>query len=373
MRGACDGCLARVDGVPNVMTCLVPAQPDKDVRSQNALGSRELDLLRVTDWFFPDGMNHHELLAGIPGVQDAMQIFARRVAGLGHLPEAVRAPSKATRRALDVLVVGGGPAGMAMALAASRKGRTVEVIDDGLGPGGGARGLAREDDADLWAIRESFDAAVAQGGVKLRSRTVAGAVYGKDVLVAGSEVEILEPRSLVLATGAHDGVVPFENNDLAGVLSARAACLLGAAGVSVGSKVVLLAERAGEGRGVSFADAFERSVAKQVASGAKTTVTRVGEVVGTKGASRLRGVVVREEGRERSLTADVLLVDAPRAPAYELCEQAGAKLVHTPSGYVPDASRGKIGERVWAIGEVTGMPLDAAGFLRAAEEIAGQL
>src|SRR5437867_1026033 len=92
LRGACDGCLARVNDVPNVMTCMVPAEEGAVVRSQNTLGSREVDLLRVTDWFFPKGMNHHELFAGVPGVQRIMQTFARRVAGLGKLPTEAVAP-----------------------------------------------------------------------------------------------------------------------------------------------------------------------------------------------------------------------------------------------------------------------------------------
>src|SRR5215468_11164556 len=80
MRAACDGCLARVKDVANVMTCMVAAEQGTVVRTQNTLGSREVDLLRMTDWFFPKGMNHHELFAGVPGVQQIMQTFARRVA-----------------------------------------------------------------------------------------------------------------------------------------------------------------------------------------------------------------------------------------------------------------------------------------------------
>src|ERR1700690_3632537 len=86
MRAACDGCLARVDETPNVMTCMVAAAEGTAVVSQNRLGPREVDLLRMTDWFFPDGMNHHELFASVPGVQSVMQAFARRVAGLGRMP-----------------------------------------------------------------------------------------------------------------------------------------------------------------------------------------------------------------------------------------------------------------------------------------------
>src|ERR1700722_614425 len=111
MRAACDGCLARVDDVPNVMTCLHPAREGTRVQVQNTLGSREVDLLRVTDWFFPEGIDHHHLFAGVPGVQSVMQAFARRVAGLGQLPGAIAPARGARRREGDVGGGGGGAAG----------------------------------------------------------------------------------------------------------------------------------------------------------------------------------------------------------------------------------------------------------------------
>src|SRR5688572_6109783 len=43
LRGACDGCLARVDGVPNVMTCLRPAAGGERIEVQNVIGSRRAD------------------------------------------------------------------------------------------------------------------------------------------------------------------------------------------------------------------------------------------------------------------------------------------------------------------------------------------
>ncbi|MEO7111134.1 MAG: (2Fe-2S)-binding protein, partial [Polyangiaceae bacterium] len=112
MRAACDGCLARVDGVPNVMTCRTPAKDGMEIVTQNTLGTHDIDLLRLTDWFFPRGLNHHELFAGVVGVETLMQGFARRVAGLGKLPAHIEEPKKSERRSVDVLVIGSGPAGM---------------------------------------------------------------------------------------------------------------------------------------------------------------------------------------------------------------------------------------------------------------------
>src|SRR5271169_5125135 len=145
LRAACDGCLARVDGVPNVMTCRVAARDGMKVETQNVIGSRERDVLRMADWFFPAGMNHHELFAGVPGVQRVMPAFARRVAGLGKLPAEAGAPRQARRRDADVVVVGSGPAGMGAALALAGKGRQVEVLDDDLVWGGSTRALVGDD------------------------------------------------------------------------------------------------------------------------------------------------------------------------------------------------------------------------------------
>src|SRR5580698_5480837 len=52
LRAACDGCLARVDDEPNIMTCRVPAAEGTRVETQNVVGSRRTDLLRMADWFF---------------------------------------------------------------------------------------------------------------------------------------------------------------------------------------------------------------------------------------------------------------------------------------------------------------------------------
>ena len=39
-------------------------------------------------------------------------------------------------------------------------------------------------------------------------------------------------------------------------------------------------------------------------------------------------------------------------------EQAGARLVHAPRGFVPDVRSGRIRDGVFALGEVTGAPLE---------------
>lgn len=358
-RAACDGCLARVDDVPNVMTCRVAARDGMRIDTQNVVGSRDHDLLGMADWFFPAGMNHHELFAGVPGIQSIMQSFARRVAGLGKLPKEPRAPRGAARRDADVLVVGSGPSGMATAVRLSERGRKVEVVDDDLAWGGSVRALVGADAAKWQPLVQAFGAALVGGRISVRLGTTAAGVYGGDVLVAGEGgVEVVTPRTLVLAPGAHDGVLAFEDNDAPGVMSARAAGRLLHYGVVPGERiVVVVAERGGP-----FGEALVR------AHPAATLVR--GVPVGVKGTGRLREWTVSTTTGEQRLKADVLVVDAPRAPAYELCAQAGAALVHEEQGFMVHALGGRIRDGVYAVGEVLGTPLDPAAIAREADAVA---
>ncbi len=368
LRAACDGCLARVDEVPNVMTCMVAARDGMQIRTQNTLGSRQVDLLRMTDWFFPEGLDHHRLFAGVPGVQALMQGFARRVAGLGRLPAEAAAPRGARRREVDVVVVGAGPAGMAVAARLAQKQRSVEVIDDQLAHGGGLRALGREDARAWEPIVRGFDEGVASGRVRLRTSTTAGALYGDDLLVIGPEgAEVVNARALVIATGAHDGVLPFEGNDVPGVMSARAGGWLLSYGVMVGKTVAIVVSDGGG----PFGDAYARAARER---GAPCDVVLVrGEPIRVSGSARVNACIVREGGKERKIKADALLVDAPRAPSYELSEQAGATIHHVAPGFVPRAERGKIREGVWVLGEAAGTLFEPSALARDAGDVAEQI
>jgi sarcosine oxidase, subunit alpha len=359
MRGACDGCLARVNGEPNVMTCMVAAHEGMTVDSQNTLGSKNVDLLRVTDWFFPQGMNHHELLAGIPGAQGVMQAFARRVAGLGRLPQTELLPRPARRRKADVVVVGCGPSGMTAAAVLAARGRAVEVVDDALRPGGGLRAIRSR---GFWTEAEApFQGLLNKGAIRLRTNSVVGGIFGDDLLIVSpAGAEVVTANDTVLATGAHDGVGLFEGNDLPGVMSARAAGLLFAEGVVVGKRVAVVTEGDGGTFGTAFVEAT-RGICD---------IFRVAHVVRARGNSAVRAVVFREGTQDREVRVDALLTDEARSPAYELPLQAGAELVHEARGFVARAPEGRIRDGFWVAGEVGGTPFEPRAILDNAVAVA---
>jgi sarcosine oxidase subunit alpha len=281
------------------MTCQVAARNGTAVVSQNRLGPREVDLLRMTDWFFPDGMNHHELFAGVPGIQTIMQGFARRVAGLGRLPASAETPRVSTRRQADVVVVGGGASGLAVAAHAAASGHRVEVIDDQLEIGGSLLALSEDEARSFAVIRAELGLAVHDGRVRLRSSTVAGGIYGRDLLVSSPEgAEIIEPRACIIASGAHDGVLAFEGNDLPGVMSARAAALFLRHGVAVGERVVIVVPRGGGPFGASYARAVEND--PDAKRRVKVEIV-YGEPVSVDGTSHVKGVKVATDVGDREL------------------------------------------------------------------------
>lgn len=354
LRGACDGCLARVDGEPNVMTCMLPSRGGERIETQNVLGSRKLDLLRVTDWFFPQGMDHHHLFAGVPGVSPIVQGIARRVAGLGTLPEREFAGEPALRREVEVLVVGAGAAGLTVASKLVRQGREVLVVDDAPTPGGSLR--ARGEGLQARFLDE------ARGAEILSSTTVVGLYEGEALLATRERATIVKPRITVLATGAHDGVIAFENNDLPGIVSARAASLLAAHGIAIGTRIALV------GNGP-----YTQSLRAALSEVAELIAIPEGARFGARGLARVRGIVVEREGERTRHAVDAIVVEAPGAPAFELALQAGAlvKLDLDRGGYVPQVDpSGRVSEGVYCAGEVAGVGGEIADIVAQAERVA---
>lgn len=343
LRGGCDGCLARVNGVPNVMTCQTPATGGERVETQNVLGSRGIDVLRATDFLFPSGIDHHRLFAGVRGLSEVVQKFARRVAGLGRLPAEGGSVAPAEQRDVDVLVVGGGRAGLGAA--ARLAGLSVLLTDDALAPGGS---LAALDPSGAARLADAARAA----GVEIRSRHTTAAVLREPedpagrlfALVAGpGGATLVRARAVILATGGHDPTLAFENDDLPGVMSARAALRLLRGGVAIGRRVAVV----GTGR---FAEALAADDALAIER------VRPEALVRAVGRARVTGAVVSDGERERRLSLDALLVDGPLAPSFELAVQAGGSVQFEPDrGYVPVLDHaGVVAPAVWCAGSAAG-------------------
>jgi sarcosine oxidase subunit alpha len=298
-----------------------------------------------------------------------MQGFARRVAGLGTLPSGVVGTKKASRETEDILIVGAGPSGIALACALAAKGRRPLLVDEGLVAGGSLLCLPEVELLPFAELERTFADHVAGGRVRVALGHVAGGIFGRDVLAVGPEgARVYEACHVVLATGAHDGVVPFEGNDRPGIVSIRALGRLARhRAIAPSTRIAIVATDASCSLGAAWHKALDGAFAVEFA---------IGTPIAARGARRLRGVTVLEHGGgRRTLEADVVAIDAPRAPAYELPEHAGAPLACEDRGFVVRApsDSAPFSPGFWAFGEVAGHAPDAPNLMALAERVAAAL
>ncbi len=140
----------------------------------------------------------------------------------------------------DVVVVGGGPAGIAAAVTAAEAGRSVALIDDNLRPGGqiwrGGTSAFNPAEAAFW-----FDLLS-----KSRVQVVCGArVFHADggLLEAETDESLFQihHHKLILATGARELFLPFPGWTLPNVVGAGGLQALVKSGLPVNGKRIVLA------------------------------------------------------------------------------------------------------------------------------------
>lgn len=359
--GRCDGCLMRVDGVANVTTCHEPVREGMVVETQNVLGSAKTDLLSATDWFFPDGMNHHEMFTALKPMNEVMQKIARRISGIGRLPDRTLAPVAVRDLACDVLVVGAGPAGLMAASACAERGLDVVVCDDEPRAGGHLvifPGDVRDEGMALVqasALAERLVRRAREAGVRILLSTTVAAAYDDVVVVAERDgLARARPARIVAATGLHEGAAAYEGADRPGVVGARAASVLLSYGVLPGERVALV----GEGP-------WTRALAERLSGAGAHVVGPIapGAVLGFRGSHEVEAVEVVHDNTRAQIECDAAAIETDPSAAYELASQAGAGVVWRNARFSVDASPDDgrtVTERVRAVGECTGMSSLAA-------------
>jgi sarcosine oxidase subunit alpha len=167
--------------------------------------------------------------------------FIRKAAGLGSVPTGPDPDSYDKLYAhCDVLVVGGGPAGLAAALAAGRTGARVILADEQRELGGsllGSKDLIDAAPAMRW-VEETLARLGTLDNVRLLARSTVFGYYDHNFLgilqrrgdhlppatseTARQRVWHVRAKQVVLATGAIERPLVFGNNDRPGVMLASA-------------------------------------------------------------------------------------------------------------------------------------------------------
>jgi sarcosine oxidase subunit alpha len=324
--GGCPNCMMQVDGVPNVRVCVEPVRDGAQVRAQNVLGSLDRDLLAVIDRFggpfTPVGFYYRMMLRprrAWPYYERAL----RAIAGLGRVDKHAQRSRRydAEHRRVEVLVIGGGPAGVAEAQRAASEGRQVVLVDERRAP--------------------KIDA------VEVLAPACAIGIYegGLVPVDAGDVLYRFRAESIVVATGAVEQPLIFPGNDLVGVyLSGAVRTLVDDWALRPGTRAVVVAA---DERALAVTEQLERAGVKLADMiDLRARQSRQIEARGSRGM--LRSVVI--DGRD--VACDVLVMSGGRQPAYSLLAQAGARIDY-------DAERGvsvptELPPNVTAVGSAAG-------------------
>jgi NADPH-dependent 2,4-dienoyl-CoA reductase/sulfur reductase-like enzyme len=281
----------------------------------------------------------------------------------------------------EVVVVGGGPAGIAAAVHAAEAGRRVLLLDASPRPGGQVwRHLDRPPRAARPWLARLHDA----GAQVLPEASVVDAPSPRTLLVERSTgVALVRHTALVLATGARELFLPFPGWTLPGVIGAGAAQALRGSGArfggrrvlvagsgplllaaaaalqKAGARVVAVVEQAPLARLAAFAAALLRrpaKVAEALGYGAmlRGVPLHAGAwVTGATGRDRVEEVQVTTGGRRRTVACDVLACGFGLVPNLELPRLLGCEC--SADSVCTDAELRTSVAGVFAAGELCGI------------------
>ena len=374
VSGRCPNCLMNVDGTPNVRACMQPVRDGTQVTHQNASPSLETDFMAIAEkfsWAMPVGFYYKTFTH--PWMWRLAEPFIRRAAGLGKIdndPSTVADhPYEHVFLHTTTTVIGGGPHGIRAALDAAATGSEVVLIDDQPELGGHLRYESSthhypETTSSVEAplrvkphvgLAGLIERVLETSNITVLSNATCFGLYEGNLVAAmhrsgdspaAQRLTQLRTENIVIATGAHEIPLLFENNDLPGVmLSSGALRLIGLHGVKPGERAAVVgAGKAAE----SVCGALDEAGIEIVAT---VSLAQVVKAVGKKHVSAL-------QTHEQRFACDLIVMCGDWVPDAGLVAQAGGTVAWDEERGVFVAS--DLPEEVSAVGAVTGEGLPPA-------------
>ncbi|MCZ6630074.1 MAG: 2Fe-2S iron-sulfur cluster-binding protein, partial [Actinobacteria bacterium] len=320
--------MVQVGDEPNVRAAHQVLSEGMEVSAQNVWPSLSFDVKaanQLVSRFLPPGFYYKTFMAPRRLWPWYQRVLSRFAAGGVVDPEHHSAEYDHRYAHPDVLVAGGGPAGMAAAIAAAESGASVILVEEEPALGGHLR---FGDDGDLRALADLRAAIEAQPAIEVMTDAVAAGRYDhnwvsvvqRDMAHVEERLVLARVKHLVVAAGTLERPYVFKGNDLPGVmLSTAARRLTNLYAVKPGDRaVVLTANQSGDAAVADLDSAGVEIAAVLDARNGETVV----EASGRKGVE----TVVDSTGKRTD--ADLLVTATGWTTSTALLNMAGDRPVY---------------------------------------------
>ncbi|MCX9192292.1 sarcosine oxidase [Carbonactinospora thermoautotrophica] len=348
------GCMVQVGDEPNVRGAHRLVEPGMEVRSQNTWPSLTFDVKAVNQMvgrFLSAGFYYKTFIKPQRLWPVYEKVLKRFVNGGTVSPDSPHGYYDKRYAHPDVVIAGGGPAGMAAAIAAAEANAQVLLVEEEHQLGGHLRWGG---EADLALLRELSERVAATPGIEVLTNSVVLGRYDDNwVAVVQRGLPHVPERlikarakTLVVAPGLIERPYVFEGNDIPGVmLSTAVRRLINLYAVKPGERAVVLTANA-EGD-AAIADLKRAGVDVVHIEDARLG----GDVVRAEGGKQVRRVQVADG---RKIDCDLLVTAVGWTAPTSLLNMSGDKPVYNrrAARFLPDLSR--LPENVLVTGGIAG-------------------